>query len=88
MLVSRITHMPTRQGRCRPAAVMDLCSRRIKGWSLGNTMRIGLAAAALEQAVFGERLVPGFLFHADRGCQYASGQFRDLLGRHGAVPRA
>lgn len=86
VLVSDITYIPPRQGWCCLAAVMDLYTRRIKGWSLENTMRTELVAIALRQAVFRERLAPGFLFHSDRGSQYASEPFRDLLCRHGAIP--
>jgi len=84
--VSDITCIPTRQGwRCL-AAVMDLGTRRIKGWSLRDTMKTDLVADAFLQATFRSRPDPGMLFHSDRGSQYASEQFRDLLGRHGAVP--
>jgi len=49
-------------------------------------MRTDLVADAFLQATFRSRPDPGMLFHSDRGSQYASEQFRDLLGRHGAVP--
>ena len=84
--MSDFTCIPTRQSwRCL-AAVMDLGSRRIKGRSLSDTMRADLVADACLQATFRSRPGPGMLFHSDRGSQYASGQFRDLIGRHGAVP--
>src|SRR3954462_409557 len=63
-----ITYIPTAQGWLYLAVVIDLCSRRILGWSLGTHLRAELAVAALAQALQ-TRPVHGTIFHSDRGSQ-------------------
>ena len=65
--------------------VIDLCTRRIVGWSLARHMRAGLVAEAFNQAHQTRRSAAGLIFHSDRGSQYGSGQYRTLLDRVGAV---
>jgi transposase InsO family protein len=61
------------------AVVIDLCSRRIVGWSLGENMRSDLVVDALRKALQARRGTQGLIFHSDRGSQYGSKAFRDLL---------
>lgn len=68
------------------AAVMDLFSRRIVGWSLGYSMHALLVKEALQQALALRRPATGLLHHSDRGIQYASGAFQALLATHQIVP--
>src|ERR1700709_407619 len=70
-----ITYIPTAQGWLYLAVVIDLCSRRILGWSLATHLRADLVVAALRQALQ-TRAVHHTIFHSDRGSQYASAAFR------------
>ena len=76
-----ITFIPTETGWLYLAVVIDLCTRRIVGWSLARHMRANLVADALRQALEKRRPEPGLIFHSDRGSQYGSGEYRGLLGR-------
>jgi transposase InsO family protein len=77
-----ITYLPTAQGWLYLAVVIDLCSRRILGWSLDTHLRAELVVAALRQALQ-TRTVHHTIFHSDRGSQYASTAFRQLLAAAG-----
>jgi len=81
--VADITYIPTRQGWLYLAAVEDLYSRRVVGWSMAERLESRLAVDALELAV--RRRLPGegLLAHSDRGSQYASDHYQGLLARHG-----
>ncbi|TAF22939.1 MAG: IS3 family transposase [Verrucomicrobia bacterium] len=80
-----ITFIPTAAGWLYLAVVIDLCTRRIVGWSLARHMRAGLVSAALKQALETRRPGAGLVFHSDRGSQYGSGEYREMLARAGAV---
>jgi putative transposase len=81
--VADITYLWTHEGWLYLSAVLDLFSRRVVGWSLANHMREGLVHDALLMAV-GRRMPDGELMHhSDRGCQYASKDYRELLKQHG-----
>jgi putative transposase len=77
--VSDITYIWTAAGWVYLAAVMDLCSRRILGWSLGDRLDVSLVKQALSQALAVRRPAPGLVHHSDRGIQYASSAFQALL---------
>jgi putative transposase len=81
--VADITYIPTDEGWLYLAAVEDLYSRRIVGWSMDDNMESRLVVDALEMAV--QRRLPGetLLAHSDRGSQYASEHYQRLRGRHG-----
>lgn len=78
-----LTYIPTREGWLYLAAVEDLYSRRVVGWSMAEHMESRLVVDALEMAV--QRRLPdeGLLAHSDRGSQYASEHYQLLLARHG-----
>jgi putative transposase len=80
--VADITYIPTREGWLYLAAVEDLCSRRVVGWSMADHMGSRLVVDALELAV--QRRLPGeeLLAHSDRGSQYASEHYQLLLASH------
>jgi transposase InsO family protein len=78
-----ITFIPTSAGWLYLAVVIDLCSRKIVGWSLAGHLRAGLVVEALQQALGARRTLPGLIFHSDRGSQYGSGTFRELLREAG-----
>ncbi len=77
-----ITFIPTRAGWLYLAVVIDLCSRRIVGWSLADHLRSDLVLAALQQALH-TRGVDQTIFHSDRGSQYGSAAFRKALAQAG-----
>jgi transposase InsO family protein len=66
------------------AVVLDAFSRRVIGWALGRTLEAGLAVAALQMAVDNRKPEPGLVHHSDRGVQYASREYTDLLKQHQA----
>ena len=76
------TYVRTWEGWAYLATVIDLASRRVVGWALADHMETGLVADALRMALAARRPAPGLIFHADRGCQYTSEQFRHLLADH------
>jgi putative transposase len=77
-----ITFIPTSAGWLYLAVVIDLCSRRIVGWSLANHLRSDLVLDALQQALHTRR-VDQTIFHSDRGSQYGSAAFRKALAQAG-----
>jgi putative transposase len=77
-----ITFIPTPSGWLYLAVVIDLCSRRIVGWSLADHLRSSLVLDALQQALQ-TRPVHQTIFHSDRGSQYASASFRKALASAG-----
>jgi transposase InsO family protein len=81
--VADITYIPTREGWLYLAAVEDLYSRMVVGWSMADHMESRLVVDALDMAV--QRRLPGegLLAHSDRGTQYASDHYQRVLGRHG-----
>lgn len=83
--VADITYLPVGDGWAYLAAVMDLHTRRIVGWSVAEHMRTELVLAALEEAVATRGPRPGLIHHSDRGVQYASTDYQDALAQIGAV---
>jgi putative transposase len=81
--VADITYVATQEGWLYLAAVMDLCSRKIVGWSMADHMRTDLAVDALNMAIARRQPERGLLHHSDRGVQYASEDYQELLKRNG-----
>jgi len=77
-----ITYVPTDQGWLYLAAVLDLYSRKIVGWSMADHMESQLVIDALQMALHHRRPGEGLLHHSDRGVQYASDDYQHLLARH------
>ena len=61
------------------AAIIDVCSREVVGWSLSSNMKTQLPMKALKNALETRRPGPGLLHHSDRGCQYTSFEYRQAL---------
>jgi transposase InsO family protein len=78
-----ITYIPTREGWLYLAAVEDLHSRRIVGWSMSERIDSRLVVDALEMAIAQRLPGEGLVAHSDRGSQYASEHYQRLLARHG-----
>jgi len=83
--VGDITFIATEEGWLYLAAEMDLHSRKIVGWCLSDRLTTELVSGALQMAIERRRPAAGLLHHSDRGCQYASESFRELLAAHGMV---
>jgi transposase InsO family protein len=64
--------------------VLDLCSRRVVGWSLADHMTETLVLDALQHAIRARQPPPSLIHHSDRGGQYAGQAYRDVL-RRGAM---
>ena len=81
-----ISYLPTGEGWLYLAAVKDLATRQIVGWSMADHLRAELCIDALVMAL--QRCQPprGLIHHSDRGVQYACGPYRAVLARHGITP--
>jgi transposase InsO family protein len=78
--IGDITYIPTAEGWLYLASVLDLGSRRLLGYSMADHMRSELVADAVTMAA-GARggQTAGIIFHGDRGSQYLSGEYRQLI---------
>jgi len=81
--VADMTYIPTRMGWLYLAVVLDVFSRRVVGWSVADHMRADLVCQALRQAVGNRKPYAGLIHHSDRGVQYASGDYQNLLDVYG-----
>src|SRR5437588_9586527 len=77
--VGDITYIRTWEGWLYLATVIDLTSRRVVGWAMADHMRAELVCDALRMAIENRQPAPGAIFHSDRGTQYTSTEFTDLL---------
>jgi transposase InsO family protein len=73
--VSDITYIPVQGGHVYLAAVMDLYSRKIIGWSLDKTMTTDLILDAFDMAVNSRSIEPGLILHSDQGIQYRASDY-------------
>lgn len=80
--VSDITYVHTNEGWLYLAAVMDLFSRRIIGWSMSDRMTEQLVIDAVKMALFKRKITSELLFHSDRGSQYAADNLQQLLRKN------
>jgi putative transposase len=78
-----ISYVWTREGWIYLAVVIDLFSRRVVGWSVGDRLHRRLAIAALQTALTMRRPPEGLIHHSDRGSQYCSVDYQATLRRHG-----
>jgi putative transposase len=80
--VADLTYIRLRNEFVYLAVLLDAFSRRVIGWALGRTLQAGLALSALAMALRQRRPEPGLVHHSDRGVQYASGDYTELLKQH------
>ncbi|QPL48862.1 IS3 family transposase [Alteromonas sp. B31-7] len=80
--VSDITYIWTQEGWLYLAVVIDLFSRKVVGWSMSSRMSAQLVCDALTMALWQRKPKAGLIHHSDRGSQYASRQFRQLLAQY------
>lgn len=81
--VADITYIPTREGWLYLGVVLDLGSRRVVGWAMRDTLEREIALEALRSALRDRRPASGLLHHTDRGSQYASQDYQELLRAYG-----
>ncbi len=81
--VADFTYIWTAEGWLYVAAVLDLFSRRVVGWSMSAAMTASLVADALIMAIWRRGQPDALLHHSDRGSQYTSEQFQRLMAAHG-----
>lgn len=77
--VADITFVPTRAGWLYLAAILDVHTRKIVGWAMGERADQRLASAALQMALERRKPVPGVIHHSDQGSQYTSGAYQAQL---------
>lgn len=83
--VSDITYIQTTEGWLYLAMMIDLFSRKVVGWSMSETIDAKLVCDALSMALWRRKFPKGVIVHSDRGSQYASNAFRELLAKHKLV---
>ncbi|WP_232730747.1 IS3 family transposase [Janthinobacterium sp. 64] len=83
--VSDITYIRTGAGWLYLATVLDLYARKVVGWAMAPSMPAKLVCDALTMAIQQRRPAAGLIVHSDRGSQYASELYQDLLASHGFV---
>jgi transposase InsO family protein len=77
--VSDITYIYTHEGWLYLAVVLDLCSRKVVGWSMGDRITKDLTVKALRQAMSRRGIRAGLILHSDRGVQYACHDYVHLV---------
>jgi putative transposase len=83
--VSDITYIRTYEGWLYLAVVLDIFSRSVVGWSMSERLTDDLTVNALMQALLKRNPASDLIFHSDRGSQYASMRFRQILSRYGIL---
>lgn len=83
--ISDITYVPTLEGWLYLVVILDLFSRQLVGWAMSDRLTSGFVVKALYQAIGRRHPASGCIFHSDRGIQYASTDFRDVLRAYGFI---
>jgi transposase InsO family protein len=83
--VTDATGLLTGQGWLYLVAVLDVCSRRVVGWAMSSLLDAPLVIAALGMALRQRRPAGQLILHSDRGSQFASAAYREMLARHGVL---
>ena len=83
--VADFTYLWTDEGWLYVAVVLDLYSRLVVGWSMQSSMATQLVSDAMLMAIWRRRPSTELLHHSDRGSQYSSDQFQQLLAEHGVI---
>ncbi len=89
--VADITYIRLQREFVYLAVVLDVYSRRVAGWCLGRSLQTSLCMTALERAIADRKPPPGWVHHSDRGVQYASAEYGEMLAQHkmmGSMSRA
>ena len=83
--VADITYIRLRAEFIYLAVILDAFSRRVVGWALGRTLEGQLTVAALRMALIERQPEAGLLHHSDRGVQYTSREYTEMLHQHQAT---
>ena len=83
--VSDITYLWTEEGWLYLAVIVDLYSRCVVGWSMSERMTADLVCDALTMALWNRQMPKGVIIHSDRGSQYCSNAYQQLLNKHGLI---
>jgi len=83
--VADITYVPTRQGWLYLATILDMHTRRIVGWAMGDRADQLLASAALDMALTKRKPAPGAIHHSDQGVQYTCKAYQQHLQAAGLI---
>ena len=83
--ISDITYIPTSEGWLYLCVFIDLYSRAVIGWSMGSRMQSSLVEDALTMALFKRGFPSGVITHTDRGSQYCSDSYQNLLRENGLI---
>jgi len=83
--VSDITYISTLEGWLYLVVILDLYSRQAVGWAMSDRLTSDFVVKALYQAIGRRRPPSGCILHSDRGVQYASADFRDVLNNYGLI---
>jgi len=81
-----ITYVWTLEGWLYLAVLLDLYSRRVVGWAMGQRLTVELVEQALTMAVVSRAPTTGLLHHSDRGSQYAASSYQRRLNEYGLIP--
>ncbi len=81
-----ITYIPTQEGWLYLAVILDLFSRRIVGWAMDARMTKQLVSDALQMALRQRQPTGPLIHHSDRGSQYTSHDFQELLADNEITP--
>ena len=84
--VADITYIRLQKEFVYLAVILDAYSRKVVGWALGRTLAASLPKEALEMAITARQPEPGLVHHSDRGVQYASAEYIQVLQQQGIVP--
>ncbi|SMN12545.1 Mobile element protein [uncultured Candidatus Thioglobus sp.] len=84
--VSDTTFIKTRQGWLYLAMMLDLYSRQIVGWAMGERNNAKLVIDALQMAIAKRRIETAIIIHSDQGSTYASGDYQRLLSQNNMLP--
>ena len=83
---SDITYLWTIEGWLYLSVILDVFNRRIVGWAMSKRLKKELVITALKQALNHRTPARDMILHSDQGSQYASGDFQNLLDKHGIIP--
>lgn len=81
-----LTYIPTGEGWLYLAAILDMHTRKIVGWSMRDSLHTRITLEALTMAIQRQRPAPGLVHHSDRGIQYAAEAYRSELAAAGITP--
>lgn len=81
-----LTYIRTGEGWLFLAALIEMHTRKVVGWSMRQTLHASIALEALDMAIRRQRPAPGLIQHSDRGIQYAANEYRKALAAAKITP--